>query len=238
MCEERKVPAGAASEMAVQLGRGNGQAGRGFWSSPGTAYSQETVDTLRVMMKESKLSLFQQRQLNRMLQEGDSFPLSCNPTSTQVSVATPPPPDPSTRVQFSSKPQLRPAESCRAGNAYQRERFRPRPTRNLEREKHRLQNIMATGKDGPTPDKKQKPKEEERNKLQIDRFDELCNEIEERQQFLEQMESLGRGKKFRGIIHTEISQKIREMEEIDKRRSSELRQKVEMDERKRKSTCS
>ncbi|XP_069764458.1 UPF0193 protein EVG1 isoform X2 [Narcine bancroftii] len=178
MCEERKVPAGAASEMAVQLGRGNGQAGRGFWSSPGTAYSQETVDTLRVMMKESKLSLFQQRQLNRMLQG------------------------------------------------------------NLEREKHRLQNIMATGKDGPTPDKKQKPKEEERNKLQIDRFDELCNEIEERQQFLEQMESLGRGKKFRGIIHTEISQKIREMEEIDKRRSSELRQKVEMDERKRKSTCS
>lgn len=36
------------------------------------------------------------------------------------------------------------------------------------------------------------------------------------------METLGEGKKYRTIIMTEISQKIRELELIDKERSKEL----------------
>ncbi|XP_078286571.1 UPF0193 protein EVG1 [Rhinoraja longicauda] len=215
-------PSGGTGDMS---GRQQMQTGGG--------YSRGTVDALREMMHESKLNMFQQRQLNRRLQEGDSLPVSCNPASSQVSDPTPLPPAPPLRVQLPSKPQLRPAESCRAGDAYQREQFRPRPTRNLEREKQRLQNIMATGTDGPLPDKKQKPEEEEEEKPAPDRFDELCSEIEERRQFLQQMESFGRGKDFRGIIHTEISQKIREMEEIDRRRSSELKQQMELDKTKK-----
>ncbi|XP_072890128.1 UPF0193 protein EVG1 isoform X1 [Hemitrygon akajei] len=228
--------------MSGQQGAEKVHTGSGFWNCAKASYSKETVDALRgfltflicldtVMMQESKLNLFQQRQLNRRLQEGDSLPVNCNPTSSRVSEPTPLPPAPSLRADLFSKPQLRPAESCRAGGAYQREKFRPRPTRNLEKEKQRLQNIMATGKDGPMPDKKQRPKEEEEEKPEIDRFDELCNEIEERRQFLEQMESFGRGKEFRGIIHAEISQKIQEMKEIDKKRSSELRQQIEMDKK-------
>ncbi|XP_055518926.1 UPF0193 protein EVG1 [Leucoraja erinacea] len=215
------------------------QTGGGFSNCVKAPYTRETVDVLREMMHESKLNKFQLRQLNRRLQEGDSLPVSCNPTSSLVLDSTPLPPATPVRAQLPTKPQLRTAESCRAGDAYQRERFRPRPTRNLEREKQRLQNIMATGKDGPTPDTKQKHKEEEEEeKPEIDRFDELCDEIEERRQFLEQMESFGRGKEFRGIIHTEISQKLREMEQIDRRRSSELKQQMEMDKMKKEYACS
>ncbi|XP_072348197.1 UPF0193 protein EVG1 isoform X2 [Scyliorhinus torazame] len=190
-----------------------GQTGIGFWNCARASYSKETQD---------------------LLKEGDSFPANCNPNSSKVSTPPPLPPTPSVRVYPSSKPHLRSAESCRAGDAYQRERFRPRATRNLEKEKQRLQNLMETGKDEPKCLHKPIPKKEEEEAPEIDRFDELCNEIEERRVFLEQMESLGRGKDFRAIIQTEISQKIREMEEIDKRRNNEL----EMAKRETESACS
>ncbi|XP_014112063.1 PREDICTED: UPF0193 protein EVG1 isoform X3 [Pseudopodoces humilis] len=51
----------------------------------------------------------------------------------------------------------------------------------------------------------------------------LMNEIQERREFLAEMEALGQGKKYQGIILTEISQKLHEMEIIDKKRSEEMR---------------
>ncbi|XP_032913364.1 UPF0193 protein EVG1 isoform X3 [Catharus ustulatus] len=51
----------------------------------------------------------------------------------------------------------------------------------------------------------------------------LVNEIQERREFLAEMEALGQGKKYQGIILTEISQKLHEMETIDKKRSEEMR---------------
>ncbi|XP_078093272.1 UPF0193 protein EVG1 [Mustelus asterias] len=220
--------------MASDQGKGNGQTGIGFWNCARASYSKETQELLKVMMQESKLNQFQQRQLNRRVQEGDAFPASCNPNSSKVSAPPPLPPTPSLRVYPSSKPHLRPAESCRAGDAYQRERFHPRATRNLEKEKQRLQNLMATGKADPEPNRKPIPKKVEEEAPEIDRFEELCTEIEERQMFLEEMESLGKGKDFRAIIQTEISQKIREMEEIDQRRNNDL----EMAKSEGGSTCS
>lgn len=58
---------------------------------------------------------------------------------------------------------------------------------------------------------------------ELDRFDELVKEIQDRKEFLAAMETLGQGKQYRGIILAEISQKLREMEDIDRRRSKELR---------------
>lgn len=45
----------------------------------------------------------------------------------------------------------------------------------------------------------------------------VVQEIMERQQFLEEMESLGRGKEYRHKIMTEISQRMRELELLDKK---------------------
>ncbi|KAF7240524.1 UPF0193 protein EVG1 [Varanus komodoensis] len=201
--------------------------GSGFWHVPVvTKYCQETQELLKVMMEESKLSNFQQRHLINCMKRGDSLPTHCSPTSSREPQLPKPVSPPRVVLTISSygRPHLRPAEICRAGDAYTREKFRPQATRDLEKEKERLQNILATGKD-----KVEKPRQKmlvkvEEEVPELDRFDELVNEIQDRQKFLAEMKALGQGKFYQGIILTEISQKLREMEIIDKQRSTELKE--------------
>ena len=47
------------------------------------------------------------------------------------------------------------------------------------------------------------------------------DEIQERKEFLDKMTALGKGKSYKTLIETEISQRIREMEKIDKERTRE-----------------
>ncbi|NWY54001.1 EVG1 protein, partial [Chionis minor] len=179
------------------------------------------------MMEESKLTRFQRRYLMDCVKRGDTLPLQCHPTSSKEPVPTAPAFSPAVcqPSRLSAKPHLRPAKVCQAGDAYAREKFKPQARRDLEKEKRRLQNILATGKDVVECNMKQTlvhTKEEEIP--EPDRFEELVNEVQERKEFLAEMEALGQGKKYRRIILTEISQKMREMEIIDKRRSKEVRE--------------
>ncbi|NXJ88086.1 EVG1 protein, partial [Corythaixoides concolor] len=158
---------------------------------------------------------------------GDTLPLQCHPTSSKEPAPSAPACSPAVRKpsRLSAKPHLRPAKVCQAGDAYTREKFRPQARRDLEKEKQRLQNILAKGKDVVEHKVKQtlvQTKEEEIP--EPDRFEELVNEVQERREFLAEMEALGQGKKYRSIILTEISQKMREMEIIDKKRSEEMRE--------------
>ncbi|XP_053324848.1 UPF0193 protein EVG1 [Spea bombifrons] len=220
--------------MSLKGGNVNVQVGAGFWNSAKPVqYSKETQELLRVMMQESKLTNFQQRQIRERLQCGDVLPTQCHPSSSNSDRK--PPCVPAQRLSarvLRARPSLRPAEQCRAGDAYDRDKFRPRPTRDLNKEKHRLQNIMATGKDLPET-KHASPQVEEAVLEEKDRFDELMAEIKERWEFLTEMEALGRGKEYHNIISTEISQKLREMELIDKQRSAELRDALKLSENKK-----
>ncbi|NWQ81293.1 EVG1 protein, partial [Columbina picui] len=181
------------------------------------------------MMEESKLTGFQRRYLMDCVKRGDTLPLRCHPTSSEepappVPVFSPAVSQPS---RLSAKPHLRPAKVCQAGDAYVREKFRPEATRDLEKEKQRLQNILATGKDKDVVKHKVKQmpvRTKEEEIPEPDRFEELLNEVQERKEFLAEMEALGQGKKYRSIILTEISQKMREMEILDKARSEEMRE--------------
>ncbi|NXN95913.1 EVG1 protein, partial [Rhinopomastus cyanomelas] len=185
-------------------------------------YSAGTQELLRAMMEESKLTHFQRRYLMDCVKRGDTLPLQCRPISSKEPAFTPPV---CQRNRLSAKPHLRPAKVCQAGDAYTREKFRPRATRDLEKEKQRLQNILATGKDVVERKGKQLLVQAEEEEMpEPDRFEELLNEVQERREFLAEMEALGQGKKYRSIILTEISQKIREMEIIDKKRSEEMRE--------------
>ncbi|XP_036720805.1 UPF0193 protein EVG1 isoform X2 [Balaenoptera musculus] len=102
-------------------------------------------------------------------------------------------------------------------------RPRPGPTGDLEKEKRRLQNIFATGKEPAERKRKPPPVRQENPAPELDRFEELVKEIQERKEFLADMEALGQGRQYRGIILTEISQKLQEMEDLDHKRSEELR---------------
>ncbi|KAK6471602.1 UPF0193 protein EVG1-like protein [Huso huso] len=213
--------------MSVSNRTGKTAAGSGLWNyARQPQYSKETQELMKLMMQESRLTSFQQRQLNDRMKKGDSLPLKCNPTSSDDQKAQPPAPAPIKALRVSGKPQLRSAELCRSGNAYEREKFRPRPIRDQEKEKRRLQNLLATGQDAPEnkPQKRSAPTEPEPER---DRFQEVLDEISERQQFLEDMAALGRGRQYEALISTEISQKIRELEIIDKDRSLELRKMME-----------
>ncbi|KAM8821344.1 UPF0193 protein EVG1 [Eudromia elegans] len=180
------------------------------------------------MMEESKLTGFQRRHLMDCVKRGDTLPLGCSPTSSRAPQPAEPacsPPRLCLPGRLPAKPHLRPAKVCQAGDAYARERFKPQARRDLEREKQRLQSILATGKDVVEHKAKQtlaQTKEEEAP--EVDRFEELVNEVQERKEFLAEMEALGQGKRYRAIVLTEISQKLREMEIIDKERSKEMRE--------------
>ncbi|XP_042803710.1 UPF0193 protein EVG1 isoform X2 [Panthera leo] len=177
-----------------------------------------------MMMKESKLTNFQQRHIMDTMKRGDTLPLQCSPTSSQRVL---PPKQPASAIYLPpilvARPHLRPASVCQAGGAYSREPFKPQATRDLEKEKRRLQNIFATGKD--SEERKRKPPlvRQEDPAPELDRFEELVKEIQDRKEFLADMEALGQGRQYRGIILAEISQKLREMEDIDHKRSEELR---------------
>ncbi|XP_054961673.2 UPF0193 protein EVG1 isoform X5 [Pan paniscus] len=105
-----------------------------------------------------------------------------------------------------TRPHLRPANMCQANGAYSREQFKPQATRDLEKEKQRLQNIFATGKDLEERKRKAPPARQKAPAPELDRFEELVKEIQERKEFLADMEALGQGKQYRGIILAEISQ--------------------------------
>ncbi|XP_067998528.1 UPF0193 protein EVG1 [Melanerpes formicivorus] len=205
--------------------RGGGGGGR---AAEPARYSPGTRELLRVMMEESKLTYFQRRHLMDCVKRGGTLPLQFHLTPSKEPPALPPPV--CQRGRLAAKPHLRPAKACQAGDAYVREKFKPRARRDLEKEKQRLQNILATGKDVVTCNMKQAQVETKEEEMpEPDRFEELVNEVQERREFLAEMEALGQGKKYRSIVLTEISQKMREMEIIDKKRSEELRESMTKD---------
>lgn len=67
--------------------------------------------------------------------------------------------------------------------------------------------MMAFGSEGePRIGQRASVKEEEEVEEEIDRFEEVIKEIEERRQFLQDMEALQQDKPHRSRIMTEISQ--------------------------------
>ncbi|XP_011385948.1 UPF0193 protein EVG1 isoform X3 [Pteropus vampyrus] len=142
-----------------------------------------------------------------LLRGGNTLPLQCSPTSSQRVLPSKPP---ASAIYLppilEARSHLRPASLCQANGAYSREQFKPRATRDLEKEKQRLQNIFATGKDKQERKRKPPPVRQANPAPELDRFEELVKEIQERKEFLADMEALGQGRQYRGIILAEISQ--------------------------------
>uniref|UniRef100_A0A8D1KNY8 Uncharacterized protein n=1 Tax=Sus scrofa TaxID=9823 RepID=A0A8D1KNY8_PIG len=148
--------------------------GTGFWRCPKpAAYTPRTCELLRAMMKESKLTNFQQRHIMDTMKRGDALPLHCSPTSSQRVL---PARQPASAIYLppilAARSHLRPASLCQANGAYSREQFRPQATRDLEKEKRRLQNIFATGKEPEERKRKPPPVQQEAPAPELDRFEE------------------------------------------------------------------
>ncbi|XP_048759012.1 UPF0193 protein EVG1 homolog [Ostrea edulis] len=220
-------------------------AGGGFWSQPQVQYSAGTHQLLKDMMQESKLTNFQQRHLEKTLRGGGPLPTQCAPTSSSKKKPTSAPQKKQSKVLNARnyKPVLRTKEQMEEMGAFEKPDYTPLPNtrgQDKDRQRERLANIMAFGKDiDPKRDRKMarsRPPPPEDDDTQIDRFDELQLEIDERRAFLSEMEQHGQGAKYRPVIETEISQKIREMELIDKKRTAELERLLEADRKKQQSS--
>ncbi|KAL5018179.1 hypothetical protein ScPMuIL_003901 [Solemya velum] len=186
------------------------------------------------MMQESKLTNFQMRELNKACRDGSSLPIQCPPTSSvrkKVQMPVRQPDKVLNPRNYSGG--VRSKDTMEEMGAFEKPDYTPLPSTvpNSQKEKEKLANIMEFGED--LPKKKKKPVTPPPPPPKVDRFDELQKEVDDRKQFLEDMEALGQGKKFRTVIATEISQLVREMELIDRQRTAELERLLAAEEKKR-----
>ncbi|XP_053712673.1 UPF0193 protein EVG1-like isoform X2 [Synchiropus splendidus] len=148
-----------------------------------------------------------------MMKYGGPLPLNPKPLPSVLPQSKP---TRSVGCRLPAKPLRRSAESCRSSDSYIREKFQPGPTRDLEKEKLRLQNLLATGKEDVSiqdvaPCMRSAAQED------LDPIQEVLDQIEERREFLADMAALGQEKQYIHIINTEISQKMGELEILERR---------------------
>ncbi|KAL5970729.1 hypothetical protein TSMEX_001561 [Taenia solium] len=133
----------------------------------------------------------------------------------------------SSNPNISKRPSLgalRTRDKIIASGAYEVPKFRPtKDFKSRDQEKDRLASIFTYGEDLKI-EKARPTKNSEEKSARISRFDELFDELQDRQTFLEEMRSLGKAADYEAKIQSEISQIIREMEEIDKHENAVLAQ--------------
>lgn len=204
--------------------------GGGMWNSQRPTVSNETQNLLKTMMQESKLTNFQQRTLNSNIKSGQSLPRNVAPTHTIVNKRTPQPKAESKRIdpRRSDWVGTRKLDEIVDSGAYEKSDYKPVMRKAMtDQDKEHLGKIMAYGKDAVNwPKQKVEIDYDIEEPEEIDRFDELKSEVNERVEFLDSMSKLGRRKEYQTIIMTEISQKIREMELLDKTRTAELNELI------------
>ncbi|XP_034247643.1 UPF0193 protein EVG1 [Thrips palmi] len=199
--------------------------GAGVLHAKRATYSPETHQLLKVLMAESRLTMLQRKQLGASLRQGDSLPAQPQPAHCPSSL-------PRANNPFEANNPFR--LGCRrlrdtilSSGAYERDRFVPaHPRIDKDGEKRTFQDKMSFGRVMPPSPRNKKSKFRRPSsppaQAEMDRFDELVQEVNERVQFLKEMEDLGQAHKYYPIIQQEIAAKVREMERIDKERCKEL----------------
>ncbi|KAH8415673.1 hypothetical protein KR222_008199 [Zaprionus bogoriensis] len=188
--------------------------GSGAFHAPKVEYSKETADLLKLLMKESRMSMVMRKQIDESLRNGEPLPL-------------PKPPRPNTnndvdketraileRARNAKRKNLRQIE---ASGAYDKSYFRPKPDNRMQcdKAKARLQYTMA-GVELPDPAIKplRRPREE-RIVTEEDLISELLDQINERADWLVEMEALGHGKKYYPEIHDQISERLHRIRALE-----------------------
>ncbi|CAH1977917.1 unnamed protein product [Acanthoscelides obtectus] len=173
-------------------------------------YSPETHQFLKLLMDETKMSTMQRNKMNYYLRNGEPLPS----LSRSRSGRNPHIPDVTIRP---GSPRRRTRETIIRSGVYERESFRPTyPVVDREKEKEKLQNKMAFNKDITVNPVKVMTKivESKMDKDEQNRFDQIMEEIKEREKWLKEMEFLGEGNKYRHIIAQQIQEKVREISRL------------------------
>ncbi|XP_020817100.1 UPF0193 protein EVG1 homolog [Drosophila serrata] len=188
--------------------------GAGAFHSAKVQYSKETADLIRLLVKESKMSMMVRKQIDESLRTGEPLPLPVPPRPNTNND-----PDKETlailqRARNAKRKNLRQIE---ASGAYKQSYYRP-PTDNRmqgEKAKSQLQFTMAgTHLPDPAIKPRRRPREEQ-NVTEEDLINELLDQINERAEWLTEMESLGQGKKYRPEIREQIAERLRRIQALE-----------------------
>ncbi|KAL7733993.1 hypothetical protein ACLKA6_011687 [Drosophila palustris] len=188
--------------------------GSGAFHTPKVEYSKETADLLKLLMKESKMSMVMRKQINESLRNGEPLPL-------------PKPPRPNTNNDLDKETQAilerarnakrKTMQQIEASGAYEKSYFRPKPDNRMvgDKAKARLQFTMA-GVDLPDPAVKPlRRSREDRLVTEEDIINELLDQINERADWLAEMEALGQGKKYYPEIRDQISERLHRIRALE-----------------------
>lgn len=183
--------------------------------------SLQSKQFIKELIRESQLAHVHRKFIETIVENGRALPpLSDAPVrrkGVRVARAT------------TGKMGRRTQDDIRRSGAYDVEPFVPKcPKASVEKEKARLQSLMTYGRETDLPDPLIKPKPAPQQKKEPtlpsleDRFQIVLNEIQERSSFQNEMADLGQADRYRGKIQAEISQRVRELEQLSEQMKNNL----------------
>ncbi|XP_076242942.1 UPF0193 protein EVG1 homolog [Calliopsis andreniformis] len=204
----------------VEMGAG------AFHHPPRAKYSEETKNLIKLLTEECKVSMMQRKSIQEAMERGESLPLPTERSQGKQSKH-----ELEYQVRMPTFWKKRTQDVIVKSGAYERDQYRrTSPLRNTEKQKRHLACMMAYGKDMPEtprgPRVLHKERRQTRSSAKIDPLDDLIRGIQERMEFLNDMECLGMGKKYRPMIQQEIAHKLRLIDSVDKQKSKEIRKEI------------
>ncbi|XP_058815839.1 UPF0193 protein EVG1 homolog [Topomyia yanbarensis] len=190
----------------------------GFFHAPKAKYTKETQDLIKVLMEEAKLTILQRNKINYHLRTGEPLP---------------PPKEPKFEQEYSNfLPLAIPRKNIKKrslstiieSGAFDVEKYTAKGGKEpVEKSKLKLQERMAGCKLFPDDGRKRMLRphsDEDLDFVPPDREAELLEEINERVEWLAEMEALGEGKKHRQVIHAQIAERLNEIKRLEKEPSN------------------
>ncbi|XP_022905152.1 UPF0193 protein EVG1 homolog [Onthophagus taurus] len=182
----------------------------GIFHTAKANYSPDTKNYLKLLMDESHMNNKLRNKVNYTLRNGQSLPKFVSDGPKYYSGKNPQPP---VLIRLSNWGK-RSREAIVGSGAYDVPPFVPDHSKeDREKDKERLQKIMAFGK----PNEREiiiKKKKAPQPKKQLNKFDLIVQEIEDRQNWLKEIEELGEGHQYRDLINMQIQEKLRELDQL------------------------
>ncbi|XP_055592098.1 UPF0193 protein EVG1 homolog [Uranotaenia lowii] len=187
----------------------------GLFHAPKAKYTKETQDLIKVLMEEAKLTILQRNKINYHLRTGEPLPPPKEPKFEQEYSNFLPVPIPRKSIKKRSLSTI--IES----GAFDVEKYTPKEVKQpIEKTKLKLQEQMAGCKIFPDDGRRKVTRRQSDSELleynMPDREAELLEEINERVEWLSEMEALGEGKKHRQVIHAQIADRLNELKRLEK----------------------
>ncbi|XP_059474841.1 UPF0193 protein EVG1 homolog [Neocloeon triangulifer] len=199
-------------------------------------YSDETLELLKGMMEECRLSMLQRKRLQQFVDRGEPLPAltksdlnSTTMNKTSRSIKNTAVTDGVKQVRIGRK---RTKTIIATMGAYERENCKPKPGVDKDVQKLKLQNIMAFGIEmtqySDRPDRGKGPVRRVPSLERKDRFDELIEDIHDRCQFLQDVAELGKADQYKSVMESEIAAKLSAMKAIDPLRCEEFKRQLKL----------